>query len=174
MLHSPMSQLESNVLAPAAAQRAITGAPLSGILILDTQIVMDWLVFDDNKVRPIVAAIESRHLHWVATEAMKAELLHVLGRGVAATYKPNLERVNEGFSRHCEFIPAPDLGMPRPRCTDQDDQKFIDLAISCSATRPTCLISRDRAVLKVAKRAAKLGVDILSPAAWIKRQAIGQ
>ncbi|SEL92378.1 Predicted nucleic acid-binding protein, contains PIN domain [Roseateles sp. YR242] len=154
--------------------RAPDTAPLAApvpLVILDTQIVMDWLVFAEPRIAPLIASVESRHLLWTATEAMKAEMLHVLGRGVAARYAPDLGRIDEAFARHCHLVAAPELGMARPRCSDPDDQKFIDLALACAARQPTWLISRDRAVLKVAKRARKLGLEILSPEAWIKLQA---
>lgn len=138
-------------------------------VILDTQIVMDWLVFDEPRVMPIIALVESRHLLWTATPAMKAEMLHVLGRGVAARYEPDLSRIEAAFTGHCELVEEPVLSMGRPRCSDEDDQKFIDLGLHLASLAPTTLISRDRAVLKVAKRAARLGLEIVSPDAWIKR-----
>jgi len=50
------------------------------------------------------------------------------------------------------------------RCTDPDDQKFIDLAATSGAQ---WLISRDRAVLKLRKRAFALAqLRIVSPAEW--------
>ncbi|WAC73655.1 PIN domain-containing protein [Roseateles sp. SL47] len=145
--------------------------PLPLRVVLDTQIVMDWLVFDEPRIRPIIARVESRHLLWTATAPMKAEMLHVLGRGVAARYSPDLARIHAAFQQHCEFIEVPVLGISRPRCSDEDDQKFIDLALHLAVSQPTVLLSRDRAVLKVAKRAAKLGLSILSPDAWLQRHA---
>lgn len=141
-------------------------------VILDTQIVMDWLVFDEPRVMPIIALVESRHLLWTATPAMQAEMLHVLGRGVAARYEPDLTRIQAAFAGHCELVEEPVLGMGRPRCSDEDDQKFIDLGLHLASLAPTTLISRDRAVLKVAKRAARLGLEIVSPDIWIKRNPI--
>jgi len=138
-------------------------------VVLDTQIVMDWLVFNEPGVMPIVARVESRHLLWTATPPMKAEMLHVLGRGVAARYEPDMDRIQAAFEQHCELVDPPVLGMARPRCSDEDDQKFIDLALHLAALEPTILISRDRAVLKVAKRAARLGLEIVAPQVWIKR-----
>ena len=46
------------------------------------------------------------------------------------------------------------------RCTDPDDQKFLDLAIALGR----CM-NRDRAVLKLARR-RPLGVTIVSPQHW--------
>ena len=169
MLPDPMTDAVSIALPPLPDNTAAPG----GLVILDTQVVMDWLVFDESTLLPLIAAVESRHLHWVATAAMKAELLHVIGRGVAARYSPDLQRVETAFTQHCRFVEEPSLGIARPRCSDTDDQKFIDLGLALAATAPTWLISRDRAVLKVAKRAARLGLPILSPAAWLKLNAPG-
>lgn len=141
-------------------------------VVLDTQVVMDWLVFAEPSINPLITQIEGGRLLWLATVAMQAELLHVLGRGVAASRRPDTARIEAVFSRYCRMIPAPELGLSRPRCSDPDDQKFIDLGLSLAAqgTTPTWLISRDRAVLAVAKRARRLGLEILTPAAWLKLQ----
>ncbi|MFT7776961.1 putative toxin-antitoxin system toxin component, PIN family [Roseateles sp.] len=48
-------------------------------------------------------------------------------------------------------------------CRDPDDQKFIDLAL---AARARWLISRDKAVLALAKRARLRGLAILTPERW--------
>lgn len=167
MLPDPMSTADSAAF-PLHPGNADDSAPL---VVLDTQVVMDWLVFNEPSLAPLIAAVVSQRLHWTATAAMKAELLHVIGRGVAARYAPNLARVHEAFAQHCCFVDEPILGIARPRCSDTDDQKFIDLGLALATTHSTSLISRDRAVLKVAKRAAKLGLPILSPAAWLKLNA---
>lgn len=167
MLPAPMSDADSSAL-PQLSGNA--GAP-AALVILDTQIVMDWLVFNEQSLLPLITAVESRHLHWTTTEAMRAELLHVIGRGVAARYAPDVGRVQAAFEQHCRLVPEPELSIARPRCSDTDDQKFIDLGLALAATQPVWLLSRDRAVLKVAKRAAKLGLPILSPAAWLKQNS---
>lgn len=167
-VHSQRGEPATTVTEPGP-----TPAPaLPHRVILDTQIVMDWLVFDEPRVMPIIALVESRHLLWTATAAMQAEMLHVLGRGVAARYEPDLTRIQAAFAGHCELVEEPVLGMGRPRCSDEDDQKFIDLGLHLASLAPTTLISRDRAVLKVAKRAARLGLEIVSPDIWIKRNPI--
>ncbi len=164
MLRNPMNDAVSTTFPSTSA----SPPPADRLVILDTQVVMDWLVFDEPSLRLLIASVESRHLHWVATEAMRAELLHVIGRGVAARYAPDVNHIHAAFEAHCRLLPEPTLGIARPRCSDTDDQKFIDLGLSLAATQPTWLISRDRAVLKVAKRAGRLGLPILSPAAWLK------
>ena len=98
---------------------------------------------------------------------MLAELRHVLGRGVAASFMPDLPLIEQAFASHClmiERVPAPAV---RLVCRDPDDQMFIDLAL---AERARWLISRDRAVLALAKRARAQGLEILTPERWVEQQ----
>jgi predicted nucleic acid-binding protein len=48
-------------------------------------------------------------------------------------------------------------------CRDPDDQKFIDLALAAKAQ---WLVSRDKALLALAKRAKARGLLIVKPEAW--------
>lgn len=133
------------------------------LVVIDTQVVMDWLVFAEPSVAPLVRALESSEVRWIGTPSMPAELRHVLSRGIAASYAPDLAYIETSFARLCltlEQVPPPAV---RLICRDPDDQMFIDLALAASAR---WLVSRDRAVLALAKRARKLGLDILTPETW--------
>ncbi|MDM4766811.1 putative toxin-antitoxin system toxin component, PIN family [Pelomonas sp. SE-A7] len=135
-------------------------------IVIDTQVVMDWLVFRDPSVVPLVDAIQSGAVAWIGTAYMQAELLHVLGRGIAADRLPDLPAISEVFSRWCAVVQEPPAPAIRLVCRDPDDQIFVDLAV---ASQARWLISRDRAVLALAKRAQKLcGLTIQKPEAWIK------
>jgi predicted nucleic acid-binding protein len=138
------------------------------IIVIDTQVVMDWLVFRNAKIAPFIEALESGRLRWIGRPRMREELLHVLGRGVAARYEPDLARVEQGFMLHCNMIDVEPAPAVRLVCRDPDDQMFIDLAL---AEKARWLISRDRAVLALAKRARAQGLHILGPEAWIKQWA---
>lgn len=133
-------------------------------MVLDTNVVLDWLVFRNADGQALFGAIERRELRWLVTDAMRDELLHVLGRGVAARYQPDLSRIDESWRLLSETIraPAPQGDAARLRCTDTDDQKFIDLAVA----EARWLISRDRAVLKLARRAGRLGLQVIPPGRW--------
>jgi predicted nucleic acid-binding protein len=136
-------------------------------LVLDTNVVLDWLVFRNPACAPLVEALEAGRARWVTTAAMRDELMHVLARGTLATWQPDraaIEEVHRRWSETVETILAPTL--PRLRCTDPDDQKFIDLAAQLGGA---CLLSRDRAVLKLARRAGEAGFAILTPEAWSSR-----
>ena len=126
---------------------------------------MDWLVFDDARVRPLATALTSGSLRWLVAAAMRDEIRHVLERGVASRYAPDLALIEAKFEAHTQPVetapPQPLAG--RLVCRDPDDQKFIDLALAHGAR---WLVSRDKAVLALAKRAKLRGLLIVKPEAW--------
>jgi len=143
-------------------QLAIHRDPMIPKLVLDTNAVLDWLVFDDPSCRAVSGAIVSGRVNWVVNEAVRSELAHVLGRGVVERWAPDLYRLWRVWESHS--ISAKPCASPsplhRPRCTDTDDQKFVDLALDTGAQ---WLITRDRALLKLARRATPLGLAIVTP-----------
>lgn len=132
-------------------------------IVIDTQTVMDWLIFRDARVGALAQAIETGRLCWIGRPAMLEELRHVLGRGVAAAYAPDLDFIESTFATHCRMQSLEPPPAVRLTCRDPDDQMFIDLAIAAPAR---WLFSRDRAVLALAKRARPFGLEILKPEAW--------
>jgi predicted nucleic acid-binding protein len=142
-------------------------APLK--IVIDTQVIMDWLVFKNPSVAPLMHAVQSGALSWIGLAAMKAELLHVLGRGIAANYGPDLVWIDQAFAQWCQPIEREPLPAIRLVCRDKDDQMFIDLAL---AEQASYLISKDRAVLALAKRARRVGLAIMTPEAWIKQHTV--
>ena len=104
----------------------------------------------------------ARRLRWLVAPAMRDEIFHVLGRGVAQRYAPDLALIEATFDAHAEPVPAAEPS-PRLVCRDPDDQKFIDLALASGAR---WLISRDKALLALAKRARPRGLLVLPPRLW--------
>jgi putative PIN family toxin of toxin-antitoxin system len=143
----------------ATGEFPLTLAP--PLVVLDTNVALDWLLFQEPAVSALATAVAARRMVWVATDAMRSELAHVLARGLAAVRRADAAAVLAAWDTH--VVLRPTAPPHRLTCTDPDDQKFIDLAIS---TRARWLISRDRAVLKLARRAAPLGLTIVRPAAW--------
>jgi predicted nucleic acid-binding protein len=137
-------------------------------LVLDTNVVLDWLVFRNPGCAPLVEALEAGRVRWVSTAAMRDELMHVIGRGTLASWQPDLEAIAGAHRRWAQVTDAAASAptSARLRCTDPDDQKFIDLAAQFGGA---CLLSRDRAVLKLARRARETGFAILTPEAWSSR-----
>lgn len=135
------------------------------MLVLDTHVVLDWLVFRNTAVGTAVeAALAEAGWRWHATEAMLAELELVLTYTEIARWQPDRNAIQAAWQRWVTVVTArpPALSLPL-RCTDPDDQMFIDLAIQLGGAT---LLSRDRALLKLARRARAHGVTILTPERW--------
>jgi uncharacterized protein len=132
-------------------------------LLLDTNVLLDALVFDDPATRPWLDALRRGAIVALASPAIEREWRNVLARPLDAKWEPARERALTSwppFALEAAADPAPATGAA-PRCDDPDDQKFIDLAL---AARPRWLLTRDRALLRLAKAAHRFGVLVLRPA----------
>jgi predicted nucleic acid-binding protein len=135
------------------------------IAVLDTNVVLDWLLFRNAGCAALVASVESGQVRWCATASMREELARVLSRGHLAAWTPDPDAVWAQWERWCcEVAPhAPPDPTRVPRCTDPDDQPFVDLALGIQAR---WLVSRDRAVLALGRRLRPMGVRALVPEGW--------
>jgi putative PIN family toxin of toxin-antitoxin system len=131
-------------------------------LVLDTNIVLDLLVFDDAGTQPLAQALRAGALHWLATPAMREELARVLGYPKlaprVALQRGAAQAVLADFDRHAHLVPVP--ARAGLSCGDPDDQKFIDLAVAHRCP----LVSKDREVLRLGKRLARL--QVLATPCW--------
>jgi predicted nucleic acid-binding protein len=134
--------------------------------ILDTNVVLDCFVFGNAGCLPLLRALDQGLLHGVATAQMRTELEHVLGRGLGERWPADAATVLARWDRHVRLLPEPPPS--RLNCSDTDDQKFIDLAV---AHRVPWLLTRDRALLRLARRARLLGVEIVVPERWEEKRA---
>lgn len=137
----------------------------SPLLVLDTNVVLDWVVFHDARVQPIVAAIERRTLPLVSNDACLRELRRALGY-VQVKLDAGAQALAFERYRACVRIveqPDPAAVAEIPQCEDADDQKFLELAWHASATH---LITRDKALLKLARQLAHR-FAILAPDAFL-------
>jgi predicted nucleic acid-binding protein len=135
------------------------------LVVLDTNAALDWLLFAAPAMTDLSAAIVGARVRWIATAAMHREFTHVLERGLAAGRGVAPTPLQAAWSTHCAEVPAPQANAKDLRCTDASDQMFVDLAL---ATGARWLVSRDRAVLDLRRRAARLGLDITPPEGWLR------
>ena len=132
-------------------------------IVIDTNIVLDLLVFDDPASAALAAALDSGELHWISCTPMRDELARVLGYPIIAAHLERRARhVDEVLAAHDarvrEVLP---LAARAPCvCRDPDDQVFIDLAVAHRAR----LLSKDRAVLALRRRLQAWGVQ--GSASW--------
>ncbi|MFA7504038.1 MAG: putative toxin-antitoxin system toxin component, PIN family [Burkholderiaceae bacterium] len=134
--------------------------------ILDTNVWLAWLVYDDPVTRRLGAAAEAGEIILPALPRIRDEFERVLAyprlRLELARRKEALRR----FDRHARMdlpVPATDL-----TCSDPDDQVFLDLALH---RRAGWLLSRDRGLLALRRRALARGLRIARPEdeAWQAR-----
>lgn len=129
--------------------------------VLDTNIVLDLWVFDDPGAELLRESLRTGHTHWIATAAMRDELVRVLGYPHIARRLQQREReacdVLGPFDQHVQL--HPDAVKAPYTCKDADDQKFIDLAVAHQAA----LHSKDAEVLCMKNRLARCGVTLNPP-----------
>ncbi|MDD2918950.1 putative toxin-antitoxin system toxin component, PIN family [Rhodoferax sp.] len=127
-------------------------------VVLDTNIVLDAFVFDDPGARPLKSALAAHQLEWIATKAMRDELVRVLGYPKIVPrmlfHQVSVAHVLAQFDGQAMLVDtAPKAGVT---CRDPDDQMFIDLAVSHQAL----LLSKDQAVLCMRKRLQGCSVKV--------------
>ena len=128
------------------------------VLVLDTNIVLDLFVYEDPATVPLRELLSDAATCWFATAPMREELRRVLA--YPQVFKRmdarclSAEAVMANFDTRAQLV---DVAPKAPfTCKDPDDQKFIDLA----AAHCACLLSKDAAVLRMARRMERLGVRI--------------
>ena len=150
----------------------------SPLLVLDTNVVLDLLHFDDGVARPVLAALQSGRVCCVVTRQTLEELRRVLAYPEFALDPARQAAILERYqamSLMVETVAAsvemPHKGTPihyglkpvwsrMPLCSDPDDQKFLELT---AASHAHGLVSKDRALLKLRRRCAT-HFQVMTPA----------
>jgi putative PIN family toxin of toxin-antitoxin system len=138
-------------------------------IVIDTNVCLDLFVFRDPRWAPLHAALKDGTAQAVTRDDCRREWLIVLqyrhlpldtdSRPLAAAEFDELITCISAT----ELIPRDDIRLPV--CKDPDDQKFLELARDANAQT---LITKDKALLKLAKRTARAGLfGIIPPEAWL-------
>ncbi len=137
------------------------GEPL---VVLDTNVVFDVLHFGDPSARPLRQALDVGRLRCAVTEASFGEWTRVLAYEAFGLTASRQSELVARYRAACVFHERTCVGGV-PRCSDPDDQKFLDLAARLCVP----LVSKDSAVLKLRRRCAPQ-FAIFTPAeaaAWL-------
>jgi len=129
-------------------------------VVLDTNVLLDFWVFDDPVARPLRAALDAGRIVALRDAACDAELADVLARPRFALDARQRATLLAAWRAKAE--PVARVCATALACSDPGDQKFIDLAVCAGAD---ALVSKDRALLALRRRAARSGLKIVSPAA---------
>ncbi|HET9404954.1 MAG TPA: putative toxin-antitoxin system toxin component, PIN family [Burkholderiales bacterium] len=136
-------------------------------LVLDTNVWLDWLLFGDPDVAPLKAAVAQGGAEIFMDEAGEAELARVLAypfqnRTLDAAAQAELIALCGRIARKAEVGSRKANESWLPKCEDADDQKFLELALTCGAA---FLVTRDRALLGLARHKPRpLPYRIVTPA----------
>ena len=126
-------------------------------LVLDTNIWLDWLVFDDTGIHRIRQLQEAGHVEILIDAPCEAEFAEVITRKFQ---KKTLDAQQQAAAlAQCRRLTTridAQLSPPErarlPQCKDPDDQKFLELAFAGEAD---VLITKDRALLDIFRRKKK-------------------
>ncbi|MDZ7653405.1 MAG: putative toxin-antitoxin system toxin component, PIN family [Burkholderiaceae bacterium] len=137
-------------------------------LVVDTNVLLDCWAFDDPVARPLWQAIAAGGVTCLRSAATDDELLEVMQR---PPFHARLAARDTDPTRCLARWQA--LAEPVERvfaapwaCTDPHDQKFLDLA---RTGRAHLLVTKDKALLSLARRARRDGLAIEAVAAALLR-----
>jgi putative PIN family toxin of toxin-antitoxin system len=145
---------------PLCSRQLFTVRPVDEVLtgrlrvVLDTNVWLDWLVFDDPTMAPIRASVAAGRAELFIDEPCAAELARVLTRKLGRrTLDPAAQAAALAECRRIARPIAPtDAPVELPKCRDTDDQKFLEAA---ACARADVLITKDQALLELARRRTK-------------------
>lgn len=137
--------------------------PALPLWVLDTNVVLDWLLFADPAVRVMGEHIVDGRARVISRADCRAELERVLEYPkLPATPRQRQAILVTYDALTCPFEgPAKDTWIPR--CRDADDQKFLELARDAGAH---WLVTKDNLLLRLARQTSEQSLfSILHPKA---------
>lgn len=137
-------------------------------VVLDTNVCLDLFVFHDPRWQTLLAALQDGSAHAVTRADCRREWQIVLGYAHLRLDEAARMRCEAAFDALIRLLPdeelVPQADIRLPVCRDPDDQKFLELARDA---RADTLITKDKALLKLARKNARAGMfRIVPPEAW--------
>ncbi|UGQ48384.1 putative toxin-antitoxin system toxin component, PIN family [Massilia endophytica] len=133
-------------------------------IVIDTNVCLDLFVFEDPRWAALLSAIEDGSVEAVTRADCRDEYRIVLHYKHLPLDEQSRPLAEARFDRLIKVVAPPESGVRLPVCTDKDDQKFLEVARDAQAHT---LITKDKALLKLAKRLAKAGMfRVITPEKW--------
>lgn len=141
-------------------------------LVLDTNVWLDWLIFDDPAIAALRTAKDNGSIEIVIDDPCRNELVRVLAYPKFALddqAQKNLLAKADRISVHLDALSYP-AQERLPACKDPDDVKFQSLAFASSAD---WLITKDNALLagQRKRRSSLVSYRVATPQQWAVSQA---
>ena len=141
-------------------------------VVLDTNVLLSLYVFADSRFAALRGQIESGRWQAITNAECRAEFARVLNYPMfnLATNAQEITLAQYQSTALEIVVPlASTTPVLLPRCTDPDDQKFLELARDSSAA---LLITSDKALLKLSRHLVKSGMfRVFTPDAAMARIA---
>jgi putative PIN family toxin of toxin-antitoxin system len=126
-------------------------------LVLDTNVILDLLVFKDPSTEPIRLMLDAKLVDAVRSEASMLELVDVIQRPIFKLSQQEQEMILQAWEGVSRLLENTAIESAPFICRDLDDQIFLDMAYSI---RPAVLFSKDLRVLELRASAKGHGVEI--------------
>jgi putative PIN family toxin of toxin-antitoxin system len=137
-------------------------------IVLDTNVCLDLFVFQDQRWNILLTALEEQKIEAVTRPDCRMEWLIVLNYIHLKLDNVSKTRIAAKFDSLIICIdepPSTETSIALPVCSDPDDQKFLELA---HAAKIDVLITKDKALLKLAKKTARFHFfKIMKPETWL-------
>jgi len=141
--------------------------------VLDTNVVIDWLVFDHPYLKAFRELVGARQIRVLTHPLVAAEFARVLAYPELKLSADRRTRILERYraltleASIIEPFAIGDWKLPAgfPSCRDRDDDLFLAFAYH---SRAAALVTRDKVLLKMRKKVRKFGVVILDVQQFIE------
>jgi putative PIN family toxin of toxin-antitoxin system len=142
-------------------------------IVLDTNVCIDLFVFQDPRWAHLLDAMECREIEVVTRRDCRSEWLLVLNYPHFFLDEAAKTQARQKFDALITCVEPKDIvgHAELPVCKDREDQKFLEIALQSDAST---LITKDKALLKLAKRLARKGLfSVQTPDAWLRAKSAG-
>jgi putative PIN family toxin of toxin-antitoxin system len=126
-------------------------------LVLDTNVILDLLVFKDPSTEPIRLMLDAKIVDAVRSEASMLELVDVIQRPIFKLSREEQDSILQAWASVTQLLENTAIESAPFICRDLDDQIFLDMAYSI---RPAVLFSKDLRLLELRVSAKGHGVEI--------------
>jgi putative PIN family toxin of toxin-antitoxin system len=126
-------------------------------IVLDTNVILDLLVFQDPAAEVVRMALDAKLVDAVRTKESMLELIDVIQRPRFKLSKEQQQAILNCWESSSSLLDVALITQAPFTCRDLDDQVFINMAFSI---RPALLLSKDLHVLELRPIAMRYGVEI--------------